>query len=335
MLIQLMSESEKLNSGKIINILNSNNINHKISDAKDKILILNTVSEDIIQQIKVFLDLTQLEPLDSKFKLTSRKWEESDSLFTAADTEIGGNIPTLIAGPCAVESRQQMFDIVGSLVESGVKIIRGGAFKPRTSPYSFQGLEEKGIEILLDVKKHFGVGIITELTDSSKIDTINAVADIIQIGSRNMHNFDLLKRVGKLHTPVMLKRGMTATLEEFLLSAEYIMNEGNNNIILCERGIRTFETATRNTLDLNAVPWLREKSHLPVFVDPSHGIGIRSMVEPMALAGIACGANGLIVEVHNNPDNALSDGAQSLTLPQFKQLKERVNILSESIKTFN
>ena len=214
--------------------------------------------------------------------------------------------------------------VAEELSKIGVKIFRGGAYKPRTSPYAFQGLREKGLEHLAEVKKQFGMKIITEVVNTDSLQHIAEVADILQVGSRNMQNFDLLKEVGKTNKSVMLKRGMSATVQDFLMSAEYVMTQGNDQVILCERGIRTFETATRNTLDLNAVPLLKQLTHLPVMVDPSHGTGIRELVAPMACAGVAAGAHGVTVEVHCNPDEALSDGMQSLTPIQFKVLYENI-----------
>ena len=218
----------------------------------------------------------------------------------------------------------------------GITFIRGGVYKPRTSPYSFQGLEEKGLEYFAEVKKELDIKVVTEVISFDKIDIVSHVADIIQIGSRNMQNYPLLKELGKAGKPVLFKRGMAATIDEYLNSAEYLLANGNMNVILCERGIKTFETSTRNTLDLNAVPVIKEKSHLPVFVDPSHGIGIRDKVTPMALAGIACGADGLLVEVHTNPDKALSDGGQTLTIPMFKELVDKAKLFSYLVgKTVN
>lgn len=272
----------------------------------------------------------------NKYKLVSRQMKESNTVVNFNGHSIGREEFLVIAGPCAVESRQQMFDIAGRLSELGIKFIRGGAFKPRSSPYSFQGLKEKGLEILLEIKKEFGLNIVTELLDQHTIDIVADAADIIQIGARNMQNFALLEGAGKTGKPVLLKRGQSAKLEDLLLSAEYILNQNNYNVILCERGIRTFETATRNTLDLNAVPVLKGKTHLPVIVDPSHGMGISDKVSPMALASIASGADGLMIEVHNDPKHALSDGHQSLSFKQFEQLlfklKQIAPIVDKKIK---
>jgi len=262
------------------------------------------------------------------YKLVSREMKSDDTIINFNDTSIGGNNLTVIAGPCAIENRQQLFDIAGQIKEMGIQFLRGGAYKPRSSPYSFQGLKEKGVEYLNDVKKEIGMKIVTEAKDSSSLAAVTEVADIIQIGARNMQNFSLLEEAGKTGKPILLKRGMAATIEDLLMSAEYILSQENYNVILCERGIRTFETHTRNTLDLNAVPVIKKNSHLPIFVDPSHGIGIWDKVPAMALAAAACGADGLIIEVHNHPEKALSDGFQSLTPKNFKLLLDRLHNLA-------
>lgn len=280
--------------------------------------------EDFIRMDSVLEVLRVTKP----YKLVSREMKNEDTVISVGENQIGNNILTIIAGPCSIESKDQLFDIAGSLHELGINFLRAGAYKPRSSPYAFQGLKEKGLEYLVDVKKEFGLKIVTEAKDTKTLQQIAEVADIIQIGARNMQNFTLLEEVGKLSNPVLLKRGLAATIEDLLMSAEYILSQGNRNVILCERGIRTFETATRNTLDLNAVPVIRQQSHLPIFVDPSHGIGIWDKVSPMALAGVACGANGLIIEVHNKPDEALSDGYQSLTPKNFQELLEKLKQLA-------
>ncbi len=262
------------------------------------------------------------------YKLVSREMKNEDTLINFEGAVIGGNNLTVIAGPCSVENRQQIFDIAGELKEMGIQFLRAGAYKPRSSPYAFQGLKEKGVEYLNDVKKELGMKIVTEAKDSNSLASVLETADIIQIGARNMQNFSLLEEAGKTGKPILLKRGMAATVEDLLMSAEYILSQGNYNVILCERGIRTFETHTRNTLDLNAVPVIKKHSHLPIFVDPSHGIGIWDKVPPMALAAAAAGADGLIVEVHNHPDEALSDGFQSLTPKTFKIMLDKLNQLA-------
>jgi 3-deoxy-7-phosphoheptulonate synthase len=247
------------------------------------------------------------------------------------DAKVGGEELAIIAGPCAVETREQVFAIAEAVKRSGARFFRGGAFKPRTSPYAFQGLGEEGLKLLAEVREAFGLKIVTEAVDESSADLVDRYADVFQVGARNMQNFSLLKRAGRSRLPVLLKRGLSATIDEWLLAAEYIMGEGNYNVILCERGVRTFAQHTRNTLDLAAVPAVQRISHLPVVVDPSHGTGKNHMVTPLARAGVAVGADGLIIEVHNQPERALSDGAQSLTLEQYEQLVQEVRAIREAI----
>ena len=261
------------------------------------------------------------------YKLVSRDLKSEDTVVKIGDAEIGGLEPAIIAGPCAVESLEQTLEIAELVAETGVKFFRGGAFKPRTSPYSFQGLGEDGLKILARVREQFGLKIVTEVLDTETSDLVEEYADVLQIGARNMQNFSLLRRVGQSAKPVMLKRGMSATLEELLLAAEYIMAEGNYNVILCERGVRTFADHTRNTLDLSIVPAVQNRSHLPILVNPSHGTGKRHKVIPLARAAIAVGADGIMVEVHNHPERALSDGPQALLPEMFKQLVEEVRLI--------
>jgi len=259
------------------------------------------------------------------YKLVTRKFQGQSSIININDqVEIGGRKITIIAGPCAIESKQILFDCARSIKKSGGTILRGGAFKPRTSPYSFQGLEKEGLELLALVKKQHNIPIITEVMSTEDVSLVAQYADILQIGARNMQNFSLLKKVGKINKPVLLKRGIAATIEEFLFSAEYILSQGNPNVILCERGIRTFETMTRNTLDLSIVPFVKTVSHLPIIVDPSHGTGRRELVIPMSKAAIAAGADGIMVEVHPCPEKALVDGIQSLNFDQFKTLIDQI-----------
>jgi 3-deoxy-7-phosphoheptulonate synthase len=265
------------------------------------------------------------------YKLVSRDLKHDDTIIRVGDAEVGGPEPVIIAGPCAVESLDQTLEIAEIVSACGVKLFRGGAFKPRTSPYSFQGLGEEGLKILAEVRDRFGMRIVTEVLDTDTADLVEEYADVLQIGARNMQNFSLLKRVGQTSKPVMLKRGMSATLEEFLLAAEYIMAEGNYDVILCERGVRTFADHTRNTLDLSIVPAVQNRSHLPIIVDPSHGTGKRHKVLPLARASIAVGADGIMVEVHNQPDHALSDGPQALLPDMFKQLVSEVRAIHKAI----
>ena len=265
------------------------------------------------------------------YKLITLDIRPEKTIVRVGDATIGGDELAIVAGPCAVESRAQAFAVAESVRRSGARFFRGGAFKPRTSPYAFQGLGEEGLKILADIRETYGLKIVTEALDEPGVDMVERYGDVIQIGARNMQNFSLLRRAGKSHLPVLLKRGLSATLDEWLLAAEYIMSEGNYQIVLCERGIRTFAQHTRNTLDLAAIPAVRRISHLPVIVDPSHGTGKNFMVTPLARAGVAVGADGLIVEVHDQPDHALSDGAQALTLDQYEQLVSEVRAIHEVV----
>lgn len=262
------------------------------------------------------------------YKLVSREFYPEDSVIDVGGVLVGGNDFVVMAGPCSVESEEQCFAIAEKVVESGARIFRGGAFKPRTSPYSFQGLGEKGLEILTKVRERFGLKVVTEAVDTETIGLVADHADIVQIGARNMQNFSLLRKAGRLGKPVLLKRGQAATLDELLMAAEYIMAEGNKNIILCERGVRTFADHTRNTLDLSAIPFIKRNSHLPIIVDPSHGTGRREKVIPLSRASIAVGADGLIVEVHHQPERALSDGAQSIDPGMFDELMSEMHRLA-------
>jgi 3-deoxy-7-phosphoheptulonate synthase len=266
--------------------------------------------------------------ISEPFKSSNRKFHPDDTIIDVSGLKIGGGHFQIIAGPCSVESSEQILKIAKSVHASGASILRGGAFKPRTSPYDFQGLHMGGIELLLEAKRQTGMPIITEIMNANHLHMFEQV-DIIQVGARNMQNFELLKALGTSQKPIMLKRGLANTLQELLMSAEYIMAGGNNNVILCERGIRTFETYTRNTLDLSAVPMLRDLTHLPVIVDPSHATGIARLVKPLALAATAAGAHGLMIEVHSDPVNALCDGAQSLTPEQFADVTEKLRKLRE------
>ena len=262
------------------------------------------------------------------YKAANRKFHPADTVIKVGEAEIGGGSATVIAGPCSIESEEQIISVAKSVKAAGAKLLRGGAFKPRTSPYSFQGLRAEGLELLLAAKRETELPIVTEIMSAAHLDMFSDV-DVIQVGARNMQNFELLKELGRCDKPILLKRGLSSTLEELLMSAEYIMAGGNNKVILCERGIRTFEKATRNTFDLSAIPVLKELSHLPVTADPSHATGIRSLVPPMSKAALVSGADGLIIEVHNQPEKALCDGAQSLTPEQFSELMQQLKALAE------
>ncbi len=267
-------------------------------------------------------------PVSKPYKLVSRDAKEEDTVLRiptpAGEVVIGGEHIALIAGPCAIENEAQVMAIAEHIAKAGVRLFRGGAYKPRTSPYSFQGLGEPGLKLLAKVRERFGLGIVTEAIDHESLDLVEKYADVIQIGARNMQNFSLLKRAGRARKPVLLKRGMSATLDEFLMAAEYILSEGNYNVMLCERGVRTFADHSRNTLDLTVVPAVKKRSHLPILVDPSHGTGRRHKVLPLSRAAVAVGADGLLVEVHHEPDKALSDGMQSILPDEFVKLVEEV-----------
>jgi 3-deoxy-7-phosphoheptulonate synthase len=271
-------------------------------------------------------------PILQPFKLASREVQQGSSVVRIGrDVVIGGTKIVVMAGPCSVESREQVLDVATKVKAAGASVLRGGAFKPRTSPYAFQGLEEEGLKLLAEAKRETGLPIITEVMEPDKVDVVAETADVLQIGARNVQNFSLLRKVGAAGKPVLLKRGMSTSIQEWLLSAEYVLSGGNPNVILCERGIRTFETATRFTLDLNAVPVLKKLTHLPVVVDPSHGTGHWEYVESMAMAAVAAGADGLIIEVHPRPEEALSDGPQSLKPEKFAALMRRVRKVAHAM----
>lgn len=289
---------------------------------------------------KTGVDTRQLEILDGvrevvrisePYKLASRSFKKENSVIRIGQVRIGGPEVVIAAGPCAVESRDQIEAIAAAVKDSGAKILRGGAFKPRTSPYSFQGLGEKGLKYLREAADRQKLLLVTEVVDLSQVSLVSEYADILQVGARNMQNFMLLRELGKIRKPVLLKRGMSATIEEWLMASEYILTGGNHDVILCERGIRTFENYTRNTLDISAVPVIKKLSHLPIFTDPSHGTGIRDKVIPMARASVAAGADGIIVEVHNDPEHAKSDGAQSLFPNQFDEMVRELKIIASAV----
>jgi 3-deoxy-7-phosphoheptulonate synthase len=283
----------------------------------------NTGTVDIAS-VESMPGVVECIPVSKPYKLVSRDVKEESTVVRIrtrlGDVVFGGTDVAMVAGPCAIESREQAFQIAKHVKAAGVRLFRGGAYKPRTSPYSFQGLGEPGMNILAEVRDEFGLGIVTEAIDNESLDLVEKYADVIQIGARNMQNFSLLKRAGRSQKPVLLKRGMSATLDEFLMAAEYLMSEGNYNVILCERGVRTFSDYTRNTLDLSIVPAVQRRSHLPIVVDPSHGTGRRNKVLPLSRAAVAVGSNGLLVEVHHDPDHALSDGPQSILPEELEQL---------------
>jgi len=283
-----------------------------------------------IDMIKAIDIVESVRRIQEPFKAANRKFHPDDTIIDVARRKIGGSNFIIAAGPCSVESREQILNIAAKVKESGAAMLRGGAFKPRTSPYAFQGLRAQALELLYEAKKETGLPIVTEIMNVNHIDMFKDV-DVIQVGARNMQHFELLKELGRIDKPILLKRGLANTIEELLMSAEYIMSGGNKNIILCERGIRTFETYTRNTLDLSAIPLLKELTHLPVVVDPSHATGISRLVKPMSLAAAAAGADGLIIEVHNDPAHALCDGAQSLTPEAFADVVGSLNTILQAL----
>ncbi|MEW6558130.1 MAG: 3-deoxy-7-phosphoheptulonate synthase [Elusimicrobiota bacterium] len=286
------------------------------------------LKKDIFEAMNTVAFVT---PISKPYKLVSRELKKENTVIKIDNLEIGSEKILIIAGPCSIESKERLTEIANVVRNAGADMIRGGAFKPRTSPYAFQGLGEKGLKYLREIKKITGLPVISEAMNPEQVDIVNKYVDIVQVGARNMQNFDLLKAAGKLKKPVLLKRGFSSTIEEFLMAAEYILSNGNPDVILCERGIRTFETATRFTLDLNAIPVIKKLSHLPVIVDPSHGVGIRDYVPAMCKAAIACGADGLMIEIHNKPEDALSDGPQSLLPEQFEKLMKELRPVAEAV----
>ena len=316
----------------LIDWLKRMNLDVHVSQGKEMTILglIGDTSRVDMELLKSLEIVETVKRVSEPFKQANRKFHPNDTIIEVGDARIGGGYFAMIAGPCSVESEEQIIEVATAVKESGANILRGGAFKPRTSPYAFQGLKGEGIHLLLKAKEATGMPIITELMNINDLDLF-ADVDIIQVGARNMQNFDLLKELGKTKKPILLKRGLANTFLELLMSAEYIMSEGNSQVILCERGIRTFETYTRNTLDLSAVPVLHELSHLPVVVDPSHATGTSKLVPPMAVSAAAAGADGIMIEVHNNPACALCDGAQSLTPAQFDDLSRRVRRVREAI----
>jgi len=318
----------------IVNRLHEFGLREHISKGEERTLIGAIGDERVLRSIplEAMPGVEKVMAVLAPYKLASREFQSENTVIKVNGVEIGGNKIVVMAGPCAVESEEQITIISAAVREAGALILRGGAFKPRTGPYSFQGLEDEGLKLLAFAREKTGLLVITEVMSPQQVDLVAQYADILQIGARNMQNFMLLKAVGQTRKPVMLKRGMSATIEEFLLAAEYILSQGNHNVMLCERGIRTFETYTRNTLDINAVPVLKQLSHLPVIVDPSHGTGRRELVAPVSKAAVAAGADGLIIEVHHDPENSMTgDGAQSLLPGQFSELMGELQKLAEAV----
>jgi 3-deoxy-7-phosphoheptulonate synthase len=289
----------------------------------------------LIDRLSALAGVESVTPISRPFKLTSREFHPENTVIRVLDAVIGDGSLTVMAGPCSVESREQLFETADAVAKAGATILRGGAFKPRTSPYAFQGLGVQGLRFLAEARERTGLPVITEVMEPNQVDIVAEYADILQIGTRNMQNYSLLRDVGRVARPVMLKRGYGATIEEWLMAAEYIVSSGNPNVILCERGIRTFETYTRNTLDLAAVPLVHHLTHLPVIVDPSHATGKRWLVKPLAIGGVAVGADGVMVEVHPTPDEALSDAEQQLDLDQFRDLMAAIVPVHEQVRTLH
>ena len=333
MIVILKQNAEQNEVNALLKQLEDMGFDHHYSKGENSTIVgiigdTSTLDTDDLKTIDVVADVKRVsEP----FKLANRKFHPDSSIFNIAGRTVGEGHFSVIAGPCSVETIPQMTETAEAVKKSGASFLRGGAFKPRTSPYSFQGLGLEGLEILCAAREETGLPIVTELMSPKYLDVFNEKVDLIQIGARNMQNFDLLKELGQLDRPILLKRGLNATYEEWIMSAEYIMASGNENVILCERGIRTFETYTRNTLDLQCIPVLRKKTHLPIIVDPSHAGGKWWLVEPMAKAAIAAGADGLMIEVHNNPEAALCDGAQSLKPEKYDALLKQVSQIATVI----
>ncbi|QHI72189.1 3-deoxy-7-phosphoheptulonate synthase [Aminipila terrae] len=334
MVIILKSNPNKKQLDNLLSWLKSMNLGIHMSEGANTTLIgLIGDTSGVDMELINALDIVEtVKRIQEPYKNANRKFHPDSTVVDINGVKLGDGNFQIIAGPCSVESEEQICQVALAVKEAGATLYRGGAFKPRTSPYAFQGMREEGINLLLEAKKVSGLPIVTEVMDISHLPLFENV-DVIQVGARNMQNFELLKELGTLKKPILLKRGLSSTLQEFLMSAEYIMAGGNNNVILCERGIRTFETSTRNTLDLASIPLLKSLTHLPVIVDPSHATGIARLVKPMALAAAACGADGLMIEVHNDPAHALCDGAQSLTPEAFKDVADAVKaILPYSFK---
>ncbi len=334
MIIVLRPDATEQQINHIIEKVKKLGLKPMVSKGTERTIIGVIGPEDIIQAqpLEVYPGVEKVLPILKPFKLVSRDFKKEDSVIELGNgVTIGGNKIVVMAGPCSVENRELLIKIAKAVKDAGALVLRGGAFKPRTSPYSFQGLGEEGLRFLADAKRETGLLIVTELMDLRDTDLVAKYADIIQIGARNMQNFNLLKEVGRIKKPVLLKRGMSSTVKELLMSAEYILSEGNFNVILCERGIRTFEDFTRFTLDISAVPVIKALSHLPVIVDPSHATGKWGLVASVSKAGIAAGADGLIVEVHPNPEEALSDGAQSLLPERFAEMMRDLKKVSEAV----
>jgi 3-deoxy-7-phosphoheptulonate synthase len=335
MIIVMKKQAEEEQIEKVIKWIESVGYRAHVSKGVERTIIGAVGDEREKVRLKAAEEMPGVDkvmPILQPYKLASRETKDGNTVIRVGDVEIGGPECVIMAGPCAVESEEQLMDCAYAVKEAGAAMLRGGAFKPRTSPYSFQGMGEEGLKILAKAREATGLPIVTEVMSASELDLVESYADVLQIGTRNIQNFSLLKAVGQAKKPVLLKRGMMTRLDELLMSAEYIMASGNDDVILCERGIRTFETAMRNTLDVSAVPVLKEKTHLPVVVDPSHAIGKWRFVLPLAKAAVAVGADGLLIEVHPNPEQALSDGPQSLKPEKFAQLMREIESIANIVR---
>jgi 3-deoxy-7-phosphoheptulonate synthase len=334
MIVVMKEGATKHEVDAVVSLLKAKGLGVHLSEGAEKTIVGVIGPKDSVRELPMesLPGVEKVVSVSNPFKLASRAFHPDDTLIQIGNHVVGGAKPTIIAGPCSVESEESIVEIAKAVKKSGAAMLRGGAFKPRSSPYSFQGYGELGLKYMATAREKTGLPIVSEVMEPGTVDMMVSYVDVLQIGARNMQNYPLLKAVGKTQTPVLLKRGFSNTIEEWLMSAEYILAEGNPNVILCERGIRTFETYTRNTLDLNAVPVVKHLSHLPVIVDPSHGVGKWRYVIPMARAGIAAGADGLIVEVHPNPQEALSDGPQSLTLEKFDVMVRQVEGVARAIR---
>ncbi len=333
MIVVVNNNAQKEQFDNLVKWIESQNVRVHISSGDYQTVLglvgdTSRIDTELLEGLDIVCQVTRVtEP----FKNANRKFHPDDTVIDAGGVKIGGGNFAIIAGPCSIESEEQIIEVAKAVKESGANLLRGGAFKPRTSPYDFQGLRADGLKLLLEAKKETGLPIVTEIMSADHLHLFEDV-DIIQVGARNMQNFELLKELGKTKKPILIKRGLANTLKELLMSAEYVMSEGNENIILCERGIRTYETATRNTFDVSAIPMLHELSHLPVIADPSHACGVSKLVKPLSLSAAAAGADGLMIEVHNNPQKALCDGAQSLTPQQFRDTAAAVARVLEAMK---
>ena len=326
MYIKTKKNIGEIEKNRILEFLKNNKLGSLIIEDEEtlKIGVLGDRSNVDMDRLLSFHGVDELVVIGKSYKFVSREFQKQDTVIDIKGRKIGGGNFMFMAGPCAIENRESVFQIAEQVKKSGAQILRGGAFKPRTSPYDFQGLGEEGLKYMREAADKYDLLVVTEVMDSMDIPLISKYADILQVGARNMQNFSLLKMLGSCGKPVLLKRGLSATIRDFLMAAEYLMAYGNREIILCERGIRTFETMTRNTVDINAIPLIKEKSHLPIIIDASHGTGRRSLVEPVTLAGVIAGADGAMVEVHENPECAVSDGVQSLDFKGFKKLTENL-----------